>query len=935
MPSAFPPPIQSSDATNSAMSPTAQERQSEHSEDEGPSQGDGAQGGTSQSPNVKRNARACDRCRKSKSKCEPAPNGGDQCKGCVAAKTECTFSGPSFRRGPPKGYIQALEHRLHQMESMLAAIMSSQDLRAKGIVADLRRDNLAKSILDGVDSGPFGLTGRQQRSIDPTQDNFFASIVKESALKQMSERSRRQSRMTRESVTQHVIDPVTLGRPTLEWQDRLSESLARWAEQPTNAAQAGTPTAVPVPPALQGRAATGSSSSLEPARQRRRTDHRDDMADLRWDDVHVMNDTDLDELDDCADAFGNLSIDENKEVRYHGNSSGLQFLARDNRWDKRNIGGIWNFPMSNIWPGVPLTSVDREKKFLELGIPMPPREVQTHLLERFFTYVNPVFPVVDKEAFMQQYNALREPGNPREDQVDAGDPSQTMRPAKMQQVSRLLLFAMFAFAAKYSDLEAHLSQDGTQWHTGRIYATQARKVLGMAMRMALDLGMNRNSDQWQHKGKTLFTPAQTRIRRQIWWACCLADKYSAQFLGRPMETHESDFSTPLPDVPEDDADDIWAPLNTTPAGRSIPPALGRSAAYLRAAAALSVIHGEVVEKIYPVTRVSTIPRRRLMEQIHTRLTQWCLNLPESLQYSSVSKRPCPPPHVLVLHCHYCAIMLLLHRPFIPKRFDAQTSPSSPSTTDPVPWKSLDLCQGAASQIAAFATLYHEKYDLRWGPPFLVTYLQSAGIMHIITLKFRPTDPQATLGLRDCIMALQNMKNIWPSAARVGDLLRGASVQFDIGLSPSVGSTRKRPAEIAFDGDPVVVDPQHYTRAEIQQPFDQTQQSLPQTSAEQFLLDPLAQAFAGEEDLSNMSFQNLIGPPTSLIDPSTTVAPGYDWWPILSSAENVPLPDTQDDYDIFGTLPSQPFTFSHQHFAPEFLQGTRNPILHFPSVYHTR
>ena len=62
---------------------------------------------------------------------------------------------PSFRRGPPKGYIQTLEHRLHQVESVLAAIMSSQEPRSQSIVDELSQDELAAYILESVDAGPF------------------------------------------------------------------------------------------------------------------------------------------------------------------------------------------------------------------------------------------------------------------------------------------------------------------------------------------------------------------------------------------------------------------------------------------------------------------------------------------------------------------------------------------------------------------------------------------------------------------------------------------------------------------------------------------------------------------------------------------------------------------------------------------------------------
>ena len=42
---------------------------------------------------------------------------------------------------------------------------------------------------------------------------------------------------------------------------------------------------------------------------------------------------------------------------------------------------------------------------------------------------------------------------------------------------------------------------------------------------ALDLGLNRNPDKWTHDGRELFTEKEKAIRKRIWWACCLADKY--------------------------------------------------------------------------------------------------------------------------------------------------------------------------------------------------------------------------------------------------------------------------------------------------------------------------------------------------------------------------------------------------------------------------
>ncbi|KIO25517.1 hypothetical protein M407DRAFT_25116, partial [Tulasnella calospora MUT 4182] len=146
----------------------------------------------------RRSSKACDGCRKAKCKCERTPEAitnGDPCRNCVLLgqgayyrvfqdqKTsltrgnsafgagarvcpshflECTFLGPSRKRGPPKGYIDALESKLHQMEALLGTIITSDDVRARTLVYDLSQDPLAREIIQRVDETPFGTRGRKQ-----------------------------------------------------------------------------------------------------------------------------------------------------------------------------------------------------------------------------------------------------------------------------------------------------------------------------------------------------------------------------------------------------------------------------------------------------------------------------------------------------------------------------------------------------------------------------------------------------------------------------------------------------------------------------------------------------------------------------------------------------------------------------------------------------
>lgn len=133
---------------------------------------------------------ACDQCRKTKSKCERISD--TMCTNCTSMDTgngfasprcftdthirhslhfcrfvddpsrssvflihPCSSTGPSYKRGPPKGYINAIEQRMQHFEALLGAIMQTSDPRALSLIADLRQDELARAILNRVDAGRF------------------------------------------------------------------------------------------------------------------------------------------------------------------------------------------------------------------------------------------------------------------------------------------------------------------------------------------------------------------------------------------------------------------------------------------------------------------------------------------------------------------------------------------------------------------------------------------------------------------------------------------------------------------------------------------------------------------------------------------------------------------------------------------------------------
>ncbi|ORZ06882.1 fungal-specific transcription factor domain-domain-containing protein [Absidia repens] len=68
----------------------------------------------------RRVTRACDFCRRKKVKCYFSP--GKSCSNCISYGITCEFNDGSKKRGPPKGYIDALEKRIRQIESTLSTL---------------------------------------------------------------------------------------------------------------------------------------------------------------------------------------------------------------------------------------------------------------------------------------------------------------------------------------------------------------------------------------------------------------------------------------------------------------------------------------------------------------------------------------------------------------------------------------------------------------------------------------------------------------------------------------------------------------------------------------------------------------------------------------------------------------------------------------------
>ncbi|CAO3644668.1 unnamed protein product [Mucor fragilis] len=75
-----------------------------------------------------------DLCRRKKIKCDGAT---PVCTNCKAINLECTFKDMTKKRGPPKGYIEAIENRLYKLENFLAGLAKGGDVQSKQLLSEL------------------------------------------------------------------------------------------------------------------------------------------------------------------------------------------------------------------------------------------------------------------------------------------------------------------------------------------------------------------------------------------------------------------------------------------------------------------------------------------------------------------------------------------------------------------------------------------------------------------------------------------------------------------------------------------------------------------------------------------------------------------------------------------------------------------------------
>ncbi|KAF8523917.1 fungal-specific transcription factor domain-containing protein [Hysterangium stoloniferum] len=756
------------------------------------------------------------------------------------------------------------------MEALWGVLLSCADPRAQTLIADIAQDSLAREILSDVENGPFGPFGKLR--ILQSNDNDMVSPGSRTGRQFISSRDKRE-----QFIVGNDADPSL---PSYQWQDGLANHLmARGASRAQGSSSQRT-SVLPYRPPLTllkpeipeddnqfnapysfnfddgdfNDSQTGSLAlpavkdtmpSLGPfSLATKRPQDAETIWQALYDrSVPSSGEESEYESDDPADAIGQLSLNEKQQVGYLGKTSGMHLLAKPNRSDNLNNGGIWRLPQSRYWPaslrGRPMIEED-----LRLDVEMPPYHIQDQLLELYWTYVQPVLPVLDKGKFIAEYDTMPRDGT-----------------KSIAKVPRLLLLSMFTIAARYSDLEP-LPQQGTMWEAGCDYLDQAKLILnwtydsprpstcqalillayreygigaisqawiymGMSIRMATDLGMHRDADRWQRSGRVLFSEAEKSSRKRLWHCCILLDRIMAFSMGRPMCIRERDYDATLPSI-EDvcvylfrEETEPWPSIPI----RGVTARESRSLSTFHATASLSSILALVVDTIYACrSGVNFVVRHVESFKIAAKLDEWYEKMPAHLKYN-IYDDMVPFPHVLTLHMMYC-------------------------------------CH-AASSLSSLVDIYRRTWDLSRANAFSQSH---TSVMHVATLTMHLGDQdQARLGLQRCLDALEQMKLVWPSSERAWHLLRGAEIDLSIprrqAIAPQPQPEHQQPADSilphlsdkVLPSVPISYPDMHQPIVSLERPAPTPTQSFP--------------------SLTTIMGRSASGPP-----PAMSYFPGCDHWP---------------------------------------------------------
>ncbi|PBK81933.1 hypothetical protein ARMGADRAFT_976134 [Armillaria gallica] len=631
--------------------------------------------------------RACDACRRRKTKCDGPKMPDNVCTNCIQSHKACTYVEMSKPRGPPKAYVTGLEDRLEKMEDLLKRLWPESDFSEElgpPVIRDSWKNEESANSADNA-------TSHLRAKSSPLNPPASSSFKKPSAASALFSPS------------------VPLGFST-----HLTLSDLRPQKRPR------------VPVRKHSSGTHGSHSKSEA--------NASDPS------------SDVDELVEGFEGKGRLSLrlsddvaEEDNSARFHGQSSSLRMVDATRKFkhlhmletssdsgkgtpspgfrpDSSRRVEFWRPPpWERLYEGI---HADSPEILPEILAQFPPPDLAKKLIDIYFRHINVQFPLLHRPTFDRQWRqnmqnrntwfacltltifavASRYCDDPRvlpkgiakkeNEEVDWTQAGWSFFAAAfgVHRHRRSLLYPVTLFELQTFSLLAMFLR-GTSSHT------TAWTFISIGIRKAQDVGAHRRT-VYQQK-----PTVQEELWKRAFWMLVVFDRIGSAHIGRPCGVGEEDFDVDLP-VEVDDA--YWETEDPNMAFRQ-PPDVPCTVTAFNLFIKLSQIVAFTTRTIYATNPANVIMGRpigrpeQIVSQLNAALTEWVELVPDYLKWSSQLENPIYSNLSATLYTTYYLTQMLIYRPFIPSPAACDGRPSNSTSSFPFP--ALAICTNAAKSCA--------------------------------------------------------------------------------------------------------------------------------------------------------------------------------------------------------------------------------------------
>ncbi|KAI0789145.1 fungal-specific transcription factor domain-containing protein [Abortiporus biennis] len=614
--------------------------------------------------------RACDFCRRRKTKCDGPRKPGHICTNCIQNARDCTYLEASKPRGPPKAYVTGLEDRIEKIEILLKRLRPEADFSAEigpPIIRDswknepaspplsaypsssnLRRQNSLSAIAQAKALLPppslkVNCANSSHPSAYPPCPPIILALPQASNTKTLTPRVSRENLIGVQDTFTDVEDYDSSS--SSESEDYGELSLVR---------------------SLQKMSLQGGGSSLKPL------------------DTHSTN----------------LMLD--SQWRFHGKASSFKLINAARKFQQIHRNEVakaagqdeiealsTNFRREFFW-SAPRWEVDfqfpHEIMLNAVISHLPPPDLAEQLIDNYFAVMNSHFPLLHRQTFDRQWRSRlhehdiwfaclclsifgvgsRWSSDPRVLSREYAEP-----PPRNDHV-----WTSVGWKYIHVALEIHrVCQNAIL--PPCLFEVQTYPIIGLFLRGTsvytdawtfVSIGIRKAQDMGAHRRKVY--KGKPTVEEELWkrayWHLVTFDRIGSMILGRACASSDEDVDI---DMPLEVDDEYWEHEDSNmafiqPPGK--PPQISAFVCWIK----LTQIAALALRKLYTIGHNPTVvtgPRWReeTVASLNEALSAWIDEIPEHLRWSPDMANPLFCSQATTLITTYYMVQIVAHRPFIP------------------------------------------------------------------------------------------------------------------------------------------------------------------------------------------------------------------------------------------------------------------------------